>query len=234
MLEVKAISVYYGMFRAISDVSLTVSKGEIVSVVGSNGAGKTTTLKTISGVLRPKSGEMSYEGKHIHDLDPAEIVEMGVAHVPEGRRIFPYMTVEENLAVGAYTKRSRAAKKDTLESVYGLFPRLKERRTQMAYTLSGGEQQMLVIGRALMSKPSLLMLDEPSLGLAPNLVDMVFEKIEQAHNEGVSILLVEQHVREALELADRAYVLETGHVVMEGPSKELLEDNQIKKAYLGI
>jgi branched-chain amino acid transport system ATP-binding protein len=228
------VNVSYGLFKAVSDLSLKVDKGEIVSIIGSNGAGKTTMLKTISGILRPRSGKIVYMGREITGLDPADIVECGIAHVPEGRRVFPYLTVKENLAIGAYSKRARNKMKQSEELVHNLFPRLKERSNQMAITLSGGEQQMLAIGRALMSTPSLLMLDEPSSGLAPNLVDMVFQKIEEMNKEGVSVLLVEQHAKEALELADRAYVLETGHLVIQGSGEELLKDQRVQKAYLGI
>jgi branched-chain amino acid transport system ATP-binding protein len=228
------VNVRYGLFKAVSDLSLKIDKNEIVSVIGSNGAGKTTTLRTISGILHPESGQVIYMGQEISKLDPAEIVERGISHVPEGRRVFPYLTVEENLAMGAYSPRARKKMKESMRLVHNLFPRLKERMKQMACTLSGGEQQMLAIGRALMSAPSLLMLDEPSSGLAPNLVTMVFEKIAETNKEGVSILLVEQHAREALELANRAYVLETGHLTLEGKGEDLLNDERVRKAYLGL
>jgi len=234
MLQVKSINVFYGSMQALWNVSIEVKKGEIVAIIGSNGAGKTTTLMTISGILRPKPGEIYFNGTRIDSLEPFQIVDLGISHVPEGRRVFPYMTVLENLLIGAYTPRAKKRIKDSLEFVFNLFPRLKERKKQLANTLSGGEQQMLAIGRGLMASPSLLMLDEPSLGLAPNLVDAIFDVIEQIRKEGVTILLVEQNVREALEIADRAYVLETGKIVMEGKAKELLEDERIKKAYLGI
>ena len=228
------MNVRYGLFKAVSDLSLKIDKNEIVSVIGSNGAGKTTTLRTISGILHPESGQVIYMGQEISKLDPAEIVERGISHVPEGRRVFPYLTVEENLAMGAYSPRARKKMKESMGLVHNLFPRLKERMKQMACTLSGGEQQMLAIGRALMSAPSLLMLDEPSSGLAPNLVTMVFEKIAETNKEGVAILLVEQHAREALELANRGYVLETGHLTLEGKGEDLLKDERVRKAYLGL
>ena len=234
MLELRSVNVRYGLFKAVSDLSLKIDKNEIVSVIGSNGAGKTTTLRTISGILHPESGQVIYMGQEISKLDPAEIVERGISHVPEGRRVFPYLTVEENLAMGAYSPRARKKMKESMGLVHNLFPRLKERMKQMACTLSGGEQQMLAIGRALMSAPSLLMLDEPSSGLAPNLVTMVFEKIAETNKEGVAILLVEQHAREALELANRAYVLETGHLTLEGKGEDLLKDERVRKAYLGL
>jgi len=234
MLEVKRINVYYGDLQALWDVSFEVNKGEIVTIVGSNGAGKTTTLRTISGLLRPKPGEISFMGERIDRLPPHKIVEKGIAHIPEGRRLFPYMTVLENLELGAYTREAREKKDDTLEWVYQLFPKLKERRSQLAGTLSGGEQQMLAIGRALMSRPKLLMSDEPSLGLAPKLVLLVFEMLKKINEEGITILLVEQNVRHALELADRGYVLETGKIVLEGDSRELLANEHVKKAYLGM
>jgi len=228
------VNVCYGLFKAVSDLSLKIDKNEIVSVIGSNGAGKTSTLRAISGLLHPESGQVIYMGQEITKLDPAEIVERGISHVPEGRRVFPYLTVEENLAIGAYSPRARKRMKESMVLIHNLFPRLKERMKQMAVTLSGGEQQMLAIGRALMSAPSLLMLDEPSSGLAPNLVSMVFEKIAETNKEGVSILLVEQHAREALELANRGYVLETGHLALEGTGEDLLKDERVRKAYLGI
>ena len=234
MLELHSVNVRYGLFQAVSDLSLKIDRDEIISVIGSNGAGKTTTLRAISGILHPVSGQIVYMGQEITGQDPAQIVERGISHVPEGRRVFPYLTVEENLAIGAYTRRARKKMKESMERVHNLFPRLKERMNQMAVTLSGGEQQMLAIGRALMSAPSLLMLDEPSSGLAPNLVAMVFEKIEETNKDGVSILLVEQHAREALELADRGYVLETGRLMIEGTGEDLLKDERVKKAYLGI
>lgn len=234
MLEVKNINVFYGLTQTLWNVSLRVNKGEIISIIGSNGAGKTTTLLTISGILRPKSGEIYFDGTKINTLESFKIVDLGIAQVPEGRRLFPYMTVLENLLIGAYTPRARKKIDDSLEFIFNLFPWFKERRNQLANTLSGGEQQMLAIGRGLMSAPSLLMLDEPSLGLAPYLVDAIFDVIKRIREEGITILLVEQNVRESLEISDRAYVLETGRIVLEGEGKELLRDKRIRKAYLGI
>ena len=233
MLEVDKINVFYGDLQALWDVSFEVHEGEKVVIVGANGAGKTTTLRTISGLLKPRSGQIRFLGQRIDGLPPHKIVELGIAHVPEGRRIFPRMTVMENLEMGAYTKRAREKLDDTLEWVFSIFPRLKERRDQIAGTMSGGERQMLAIARGLMSRPKLLMLDEPSLGLAPKLVLKVFEVIQRISEEGVTILLVEQNARLALKFAQRGYVLETGNVVMEGKASDLLNDPNVKKAYLG-
>ena len=234
MLSVNKINVFYGDLQALWDVSLKVEKGELVALVGSNGAGKTTTLKTISGLLKPRSGSITFQGVRIDKLQSHQIVELGIVQVPEGRGLFPQMTVYENLLMGAYVKRAWDKRFETLEFVYNLFPILKERKHQIAGTLSGGEQQMLAIAKALMSRPKILMLDEPSIGLAPKLVLKVFEMIKKIHEEGVTILLVEQNVRRALEIADRAYVLETGRIVLEGTGKELLESEHVKKAYLGL
>jgi len=234
MLKVDKINVFYGDLQALWDVSFEVNEGEKVVIVGANGAGKTTTLKTISGLLRPRSGSIEFLGKRIDKLPPHKIVELGIAHVPEGRRLFPRMTVLENLEMGAYTKRAREKLEDTLEWVFSIFPRLKERKKQIAGTMSGGERQMLAIARGLMSKPKLLMLDEPSLGLAPKLVVKTFEVIERINEEGVTILLVEQNVRHALELADRGYVLETGRITLSGTGEDLLKNDYVKKAYLGM
>ncbi|RLE51214.1 MAG: ABC transporter ATP-binding protein [Candidatus Methanomethylicota archaeon] len=234
MLVVDRINVFYGDLQALWDVSLKVEKGEILALVGSNGAGKTTTLNTISGILKPRSGKIEFMGKRIDGMPPHKIVELGIAQVPEGRQLFPEMTVLENLEMGAYTKRAREKFYDTLEWVYQLFPILKERKNQLAGTLSGGEQQMLAIARALMSRPQLLMLDEPSLGLAPKLVLLVFEMIHKINEEGVTILLVEQNVRHALSIAHRGYVIETGKIVLEGSGQELLENEYVKKAFLGM
>ena len=234
MLEVDKINVFYGDLQALWDVSFEVHEGEKVVIVGANGAGKTTTLRTISGLLRPRSGEIRFLGQRIDRLPPHKIVELGIAHVPEGRRLFPRMTVLENLEMGAYIKRAREKFEDTLEWVFSIFPRLKERKDQIAGTMSGGERQMLAIARGLMSRPKLLMLDEPSLGLAPKLVLKVFEVIQRISDEGVTILLVEQNVRHALELADRGYVLETGRITLSGAGEELLENEHVKKAYLGM
>jgi len=235
MLEVRRIGVSYGPFKVLWDVSIRVDEKEIVALIGPNGAGKTTTLITIAGLKHPDSGEILYNEERIDHLESSERVERGIALVPEGKRLFPYMSVRENLILGAYTKRARKKMKDRLEYVFTIFPRLKERKDQLALTLSGGEQQMLAIGRALMSIPHLLMLDEPSQGLAPTLVDIIFKVIEHIREEEkVSILLVEQHVAEALEISDRAYVLETGRIVLHGASRELLQDERIVRTYLGL
>jgi branched-chain amino acid transport system ATP-binding protein len=234
MLEVCRVNVYYGNLQALWDVSFKVDEGKITIIVGSNGAGKTTILKTISGILRPKSGIINFLGKRIDEAPPHQIVDLGIAHVQEGRRLFPYMTVLENLEIGAYTRKARERKDETLNWVFQIFPILKERMNQLAGTLSGGEQQMLAIGRGLMSKPKLLMMDEPSLGLAPKIVLKVFEMIKKINEEGITILLVEQNVRRALELADEAYVLETGRITLKGKGKELLDSDYVKKAYLGL
>ncbi len=232
MLKVDNINVYYGAIHAIKDVSFEVSEGEIVTLIGANGAGKSTILKTVSGLLRSKGGAIEFEGGSISHLAPHKVVEHGLAHVPEGRRVFTRMTVEENLEMGAYT-RPNSAVDPGLERVYEQFPRLKERRRQIAGTLSGGEQQMLAMGRALMSDPKLLMLDEPSMGLAPILVEQIFDIIGQLHKAGTTILLVEQNAQMALSVADRGYVLETGKIVTTGTGMELLRDEAVKKAYLG-
>jgi len=234
VLEVDNIDVYYGELQALWGVSLHIEEGEFISLVGSNGAGKTTTLRTISGLLTPRRGKIIFAGKDVTGWPPHRIAQEGLAHIPEGRQLFPRLTVLENLKMGAYTPRARERFDETLEFVFTLFPRLKERRDQIAGTMSGGERQMLAIARGLMLRPKLLMLDEPSLGLAPKLVQRVMDTLRRLHEEGLTILLVEQNVRYALELADRGYVLETGRVVMEGGGKELLEDPRIKKAYLGL
>ena len=232
MLNVQDINVYYGSIHAIKDVSFRVEDGEIVTLIGANGAGKSTTLKTISGLLRTRTGEIAFDGQDIRSTAPHRIVEMGLAHVPEGRRVFLSMTVEENLEMGAFT-RPVTGVAASLSDVYKRFPRLQERRRQVAGTLSGGEQQMLAMGRALMSRPRLLMLDEPSMGLAPILVEQVFDIIRELHEAGTTILLVEQNARMALSIADRGYVLETGSVVLEGTGAELMQSDAVKKAYLG-
>jgi branched-chain amino acid transport system ATP-binding protein len=234
MLEVNKINVFYGDAQALWDVTFKVDKGEIVTIVGANGAGKSTTLKTIGGVLRPRPGEITFLGKRIDALPAHKTVEEGIAHIMEGRRLFPYMTVQENLELGAYNPKAWMKRKETLEWVYELFPILKERKDQLAGTLSGGEQQMLAIGRGLMSMPKLLMLDEPSLGLAPKLVMQVFDIIKKINEQGITILLVEQNVQHALTLADRGYVLENGRIAMEGTGEELLKNPHVKKVYLGI
>lgn len=233
MLKVSDINVYYGNIHAIKDISFEVSKGEIVSLIGANGAGKSTILKTVSGLLRTKTGSITFLDGDIRTAAPNHIVKLGLAHVPEGRRIFLQMTVQENLEMGAYTQKPTALSAD-LENVYERFPRLKERRKQVAGTLSGGEQQMLAMGRALMSHPTLLMLDEPSMGLAPILVEQIFDIIQELHRAGTTILLVEQNAQMALSIADRAYVLETGRIVMSGTAKEMREDERVQKAYLGM
>jgi branched-chain amino acid transport system ATP-binding protein len=234
VLEVSSINVSYNGTPVIYDASIVVQRGEVVSIVGSNGAGKTTLLKTISGILHPTFGKIFFEGTEIDTLPPHEILKLGIAHVPEGRRIFGRLTVLENLGLGAYTKRSRQQRTMSLKQVFELFPILEEREAQIAGTLSGGEQQMLAIARALMAKPKLLMLDEPSLGLMPKLVTHIFEIVKEINQQGTSVLLVEQNVREALEIANRAYVLQTGKILVEGTGSELLETDLIRKAYLGM
>jgi len=234
MLEVKKICAGYGGIQVLWDISLEVKTGEVVALVGANGAGKSTLLKTIAGLLKQARGEIHFEEKHIENLPASTVVARGLALVPEGRRVFPYMTVKENLEMGAYTVKDQAEVQGHLERVFGLFPKLKERQKQLAGTFSGGEQQMLVIGRALMSNPRFLMLDEPSLGLQPTIVANVFESLGILHGQGVTILLVEQNVRKSLQIAQRGYVLEHGRVVMAGDSKKLLADEGVRKAYLGI
>ena len=234
MLELKNLTVNYGAICALQGVSLSVPSGSIVTLIGSNGAGKTTTLKTISGLLKPKSGEVIYDGKNIAGLPPHEIVALGLSHVPEGRMVFANLSVLENLQMGAYLVRDKKIVKRELESVYATFPRLKEREQQIAGTLSGGEQQMLAIGRALMSQPKFLMLDEPSLGLAPLLVKTIFEKIVEINRaRGLTILLVEQNANRALEISNFGYVLETGKITLQGDSVSLRQNPQVKSAYLG-
>lgn len=233
LLKVKNINVSYGYMKVLWDVSLEVSEKEVVSIIGANGAGKTTTLKTIAGLLRPLSGEIEFNGVKIHNEPAHKRVEMGIAYVPEGRRIFSTLSVIENLELGAYTRRAREKFHDTLEWVYQIFPRLKERANQIAGSLSGGEQQMLAIGRALMSRPKLLMLDEPSLGLAPTVVKTLIKVIEDLNKEGVTMLLVEQNVYYGLKVSHRAYVMEKGKVTISGESQELLNSPAIKASYLG-
>ena len=232
ILHVEGINVYYGAIHAIKDVSFEVSEGEIVALIGANGAGKSTTLKTLSGLLRSTTGTIEFMGENIMHAQPDRLVAQGLAHVPEGRRVFAQMTVEENLEMGAYT-RPGSEIAPGLERVYAHFPRLKERRRQVSGTLSGGEQQMLAMGRALMSSPKLLMLDEPSMGLAPILIEQIFEIVKELHEAGTTILLVEQNAQAALSVADRGYVLETGKIVTTGTGAELLASPAIKKAYLG-
>ncbi|MFO7738650.1 MAG: ABC transporter ATP-binding protein [Desulfatiglandaceae bacterium] len=234
LLEVKGIDVYYGDVQIIFGLSLEVADGSVVSIIGSNGAGKSTTLKTISALLVPKKGEIRFNGDVVSTLKSSEVVERGVIHIPEGRRLFPLMTVMENLQIGAFPKRAQGKEDETLRLVFALFPVLSERANQLASTLSGGEQQMLAIGRALMSNPLLLMLDEPSLGLAPILIKGIFETVIEINKRGTTILLVEQDVKHSLSISNYAYVLENGRLAMEGEGEALLEDKHVKKAYLGI
>lgn len=233
MLELQDLRVSYGAIEAVKGLSLSVPKGKIVALVGANGAGKSTTLRAISGLIKAKSGKILFEGKDITNWPAQKVVKLGISMVPEGRRVFPDLTVYENLLLGAFTRTDKAAIARDLEAVYQLFPRLEERRGQLAGTLSGGEQQMLAVGRALMSDPVLLMMDEPSLGLAPVLVQEIFALIKRINESGKTILLIEQNARAALELCDYAYVLETGVVALEGPGKELLRDDRVRKVYLG-
>ena len=234
LLSVDSVVAAYGEVRALWGVSLFVDEGEIVTLLGANGAGKTTTMRVLSGLIRPRSGTVTFDGLAVHRLPPPRIVQAGLVQIPEGRRLWPRMTVLENLELGAYAPHLRRRRLEGLEWVFSLFPRLAERRIQLAGTLSGGEQQMLAIGRGLMSRPRLLMLDEPSLGLAPILVREVFRIIEEINARGVTVLLVEQNVRQALEVAHRGYVLETGRIVQSGAAADLLEDPRIKRAYLGL
>ncbi len=231
MLKIEDIHVYYGSIHAIKGVSFEVNDGEIVALIGANGAGKSTILKTVSGLMHPRSGSITFMDQNITNMDAHKLVRHGLAHVPEGRRIFLQMTVQENLEMGAYTRKNVQA--EDLEKVFSYFPRLAERRKQIAGTLSGGEQQMLAMSRALMSHPKLMMLDEPSMGLAPILVDQIFDMIKELHAGGTTILLVEQNARKALQVADRAYVLETGVVTLSGTGPELASSDAVKKAYLG-
>lgn len=233
MLEVKNLSVSYGAIEAVKDISFTVNDGEIVSLIGANGAGKTTTLHTITGLVPAKSGSVMYNGVDLLKTHNNKIVTLGMAHIPEGRHVFTRMSVEENLEMGAFSLKDQSDLKKDLDMVYGLFPRLKERRNQKAGTLSGGEQQMLAMGRALMSHPKTILMDEPSMGLSPKLVKEIFSIICKLHEQGITILLVEQNAKMALSIADRAYVLETGRITMEGDAKELLNNEQVRKAYLG-
>jgi branched-chain amino acid transport system ATP-binding protein len=234
MIELKDINAGYGQVQIVRDVSMNIDNNEIVALIGANGAGKSTIIKTISGMLPVSSGSIIFEGKRIENMPAHKIITNGIALVPEGRRLFPYMTVQENLELGAYVENNREKVQENMEWVFSLFPILQERRTQLAGTFSGGEQQMLTIGRALMSKPKFLMMDEPSLGLSPMIVDEVFKTVEVLQNEGVTILLVEQNVRKSLEIVSRGYVLEHGRIVLSGEAKELLEDENVKKAYLGM
>ena len=233
MLEVKDLEVYYGMIQAIRGISFEVNEGEIVSLIGANGAGMTTILHTITGLLSPKKGSVLFEGKEITKIPAHKIVSLGMAHVPEGRRVFAQLSVYQNLKMGAYTRKDKDELEKTLETVYKRFPRLEERKNQLAGTLSGGEQQMLAMGRALMSHPRIILMDEPSMGLSPILVNEIFDIIQSVSASGTTVLLVEQNAKKALSIADRAYVLETGNIVMTGDAKELMNDDSIKKAYLG-
>lgn len=233
MLEVKDLQVFYGVIQAIKNVSFKVNEGEIIALIGANGAGKTTILQTISGLITPKQGEILYNGTDLKKIPAYKIVAMGVAHVPEGRRVFSQLTVYENLLMGAYTRNDKKDIEETLRQVYKRFPRLEERKNQMAGTLSGGEQQMLAMGRALMSKPKIILMDEPSMGLSPILVEEVFDIIQSINKSGTTVLLVEQNAKKALSIAHRAYVIETGKIVLEGDAKELMNNESVKKAYLG-
>lgn len=233
MLEIKNLSVSYGAIDAVKDISLTVNDGEIVSLIGANGAGKTTTLHTITGLVPAKSGSVMFNGVDLLKTHNDKIVSLGMAHIPEGRHVFTRMSVEENLEMGAFCLKGQSELRQDLDMVYGLFPRLKERRNQKAGTLSGGEQQMLAMGRALMSHPKTILMDEPSMGLSPKLVKEIFSIIRKLHERGITVLLVEQNAKMALSIADRAYVLETGRITMEGDAKELLNNEQVRKAYLG-
>ena len=233
MLEVRDLQVYYGMIHAIKGISFDVNQGEVIALIGANGAGKTTTLHTITGLLAPKSGSVLFEGKDITKVPAQKIVSMGMAHVPEGRRVFAELSVYENLKMGAYTRKDKKEIEESLANVYKRFPRLEERKNQMAGTLSGGEQQMLAMGRALMSKPKIILMDEPSMGLSPIFVNEIFDIIRAVSESGTTVLLVEQNAKKALSISDRAYVLETGTITMSGKAKDLLEDEAVKKAYLG-
>nr|WP_294491756.1 ABC transporter ATP-binding protein [uncultured Mediterraneibacter sp.] len=233
MLEVKDLEVYYGMIQAIKGISFEVNEGEVIALIGANGAGKTTTLHTVTGLISPKKGSVIFEGKDITKVPAHRIVSMGMAHVPEGRRVFAELSVYENLKMGAYTRTDKEEIASSLKSVYERFPRLEERKHQMAGTLSGGEQQMLAMGRALMSRPKIILMDEPSMGLSPIMVNEIFDIIRSVSRSGTTVLLVEQNAKKALSISDRAYVLETGRIVLDGKASELLEDDSIKKAYLG-
>ena len=234
LLELEGIDAFYGRIQALRSVSIRVEKGEVVALIGSNGAGKTTTLRTISGLMHPRSGSIRFEDREITQTGPSKIVELGISQSPEGRRLFARMTVIDNLFMGAYTRSDRAGITSDMDRVFKLFPRLQERRGQIAGTLSGGEQQMLAMGRALMARPKLMMLDEPSLGLAPILIETIFSIVREINSQGTTVLLVEQNAHKALEVANRAYVLETGVVVQQGSGQELLASEEVQKAYLGM
>ncbi len=233
MLDIKNLSVSYGAIDAVKDISLHVDDGEIVSLIGANGAGKTTTLHTITGLVPAKSGSITFNGQDLLKTKANRIVTLGMAHVPEGRHVFTRMSVQENLEMGAYSLKDTSHVAEDLDKVYTYFPRLKERRRQLAGTLSGGEQQMVAMGRAMMSRPNTILMDEPSMGLSPKLVKEIFRIIEKLHDEGITVLLVEQNAKMALSIADRAYVLETGRITMEGKASDLLHDEKVRKAYLG-
>lgn len=233
MLEIKDLQVYYGVIQALKGISFHVNQGEVIALIGANGAGKTTTLQTLTGILSPKSGSIVFEGKDLTRTPAHKIVEMGMAHVPEGRRVFADMSVYENLLLGAYTRKDKAEIAESLASVYKRFPRLEERKGQRAGTLSGGEQQMLAMGRALMSRPRIILMDEPSMGLSPIFVNEIFDIIREVSESGTTVLLVEQNAKKALSIADRAYVLETGSITMDGKAEDLLNDEAVQKAYLG-
>ena len=233
MLEIKNLEVYYGMIQAIKGISFEVNEGEVIALIGANGAGKTTILHTISGLIVPKKGSITFEGQEITKIPAHKIVENGLAQVPEGRRVFPSLSVLQNLKLGAYTRKDKKEIDDTLKMIYERFPRLEERKNQPAGTLSGGEQQMLAMGRALMSKPRIILMDEPSMGLSPIFVNEIFDIIKQVSASGTTVLLVEQNAKKALSIADRGYVLETGKIVKEGKASDLLNDEAVKKAYLG-
>ncbi|MBI5663491.1 MAG: ABC transporter ATP-binding protein [Nitrospirae bacterium] len=234
MLEISNIDVFYGDVQVIRDVAFEVKKGEVVALIGANGAGKSTTLKTISGILRPRKGEIVFDGVPITKIEPYKLIEKGLALCPEARRLFVEMTVDENLDMGSLKGEAKKQREKTREMIFEFFPRLKERRRQLAGTLSGGEQQMVAIGRGLMSLPKLLMFDEPSLGLAPILVREIFDIIKKIREEGTTVLIVEQNTKQSLSIADRAYVMETGKIVLQGPGRALLNDEHVKKAYLGV
>ena len=233
MLEIRDIDVYYGMIQAIRGISFEVKEGEVIALIGANGAGKTTTLQTITGLIAPKRGSIYFEGQDITRVPAHKIVSMGMAHVPEGRRVFSQLSVLDNLKLGAYTRKDKNEIDETLARVYKRFPRLEERKNQIAGTLSGGEQQMLAMGRALMSHPKIILMDEPSMGLSPIFVNEIFDIIQEVSKSGTTVLLVEQNAKKALSIADRGYVLETGNIVLEGNAKDLLNNDRVKKAYLG-
>lgn len=233
MLEVKDLEVYYGVIQAIKGISFEVNEGEVIALIGANGAGKTTILHAVSGLLTPKAGSISFEGNNLMKTPPHKIVSLGMSHVPEGRRVFSQLTVYENLKLGAYTRKDTNEIEETLQNVYKRFPRLEERKKQLAGTLSGGEQQMLAMGRALMARPKIILMDEPSMGLSPIMVTEIFDIIKSISATGTTVLLVEQNAKKALSIADRGYVLETGKIVLEGKASELLNDDTVKRAYLG-